>query len=415
MRRALFLLLPALLLVGVWTPAPRAAAADDLGVRDLKVGPISQATQRIRRWPSFYRQQLDLGGFPVLASAKADGRALLEAAWIVRNMLAKRPDLLRTLRRRGIRVSVMAHDELTTQVPEHADLVPAKWWDYRARGLGAGPRRPVVSCGEENLLGYRGDPYAGESILLHEFAHAVDTEALRLIDKDFAKTLRATYKAALREGLWKNCYAATNVEEYWAEGVQCWYDANRPPDALHNDVNTREELRAYDPRLAALIAKSFGNNPWRYRPPAQRLAQGHLKGYESAKAPVFIWPSGLEGWYWAYERKKATGTGLLALPALRATAEAGRSPVTRGETRILFVNQTEQEVRIYWLGYDGRRRPYGTLQPGTHGERATLVRHIWLITNDQGKELARFRAATKPGRALVTAPAAPAARAEPAK
>lgn len=389
-----------LLLALFWAGLP-AEADVAVGVADLRVKPISPGARSARHYAWFYRREVRLHGFAILASAKPRDPALLEAAWIVRNMLARRPDLLRVLRVRGIRVCVMAHDELTTSVPEHANLTPAKWWDYRARGLGAGPRRPVVSCGEENLLGFRGDPYAGECILLHEFAHAVDTEALRLVERGFARRLTTLYKAAMAEGLWKTCYAATNKEEYWAEGVQCWFDANRGPDRLHNDVNTREELERYDPRLAKLIAKAFGNNPWRYTPPAKRAGRGHLKDYDRAKAPVFAWPSGLEGWYWAYERKKASGAGLVVLPALRADAASRRSPVTKVETRILFVNDTKAEVRIYWLGYDGRRRSYGTLRPGTSAERATLVRHVWVITDDKGSELARFRAGTKPGRAVV--------------
>ena len=52
----------------------------------------------------------------------------------------------------------------------------------------------------------------------------------------------------MEEGLWKGKYAATNFHEYWAEGVQSWFDTNRENDHDHNHVNTREELKDVRPR-----------------------------------------------------------------------------------------------------------------------------------------------------------------------
>ena len=376
----------------------------ELGVEGMRVLPVPKALRGKRRvFQRFYTRYATLDGFTIQASAKPADEALLEAAYIIRNMLANRRDILDTLRWRGIRLTVMGHDELTTQVPEHATLSPAKWWDFRARGLGPGPRRPIVSCGEENLLGYRGDPYYQESILIHEFAHAIDLEAMRYLDRGFVKELETTYKAALAQGLWKGCYAATNKEEYWAEGVQSWFDANAQPDTSHNDIDTREELAAYDPRLAALLQKVFGKNPWRYVPAPQRAGRGHLERYDPGKAPTFAWPEGLAEWYWDYERKKKTGEGRVALPVLPGAAAPRRSPVTNRETRILFVNESGVDARIYWLGYDGKRRAYGTVRAGASAERETLVRHVWIVTDENDRELARFRAGTTPGRAVIRA------------
>lgn len=384
-------------------PAPSAVEQPKaLGVEGIRVLPVPKALRGKRRvFHRFYTRYTTLDGFTIQASAKPCDESLLEAAWVIRNMLAKRRDILDTLRWRGIRLTIMAHDELTTQVPEHATLTPGKWWDYRARGLGPGPRRPVISCGEENLLGYPGDPYLDENILIHEFAHAIDLEALRYLDRGFARELETTYKAALAQGLWRGCYAATNKEEYWAEGVQSWFDANAKPDDSHNDVDTREELQAYDPRLAALLRKVFRDNPWRYSGARQRAGAGHLEGYDPAKAPTFTWPEGLADWYWDYERKKKTGEGREALPVLPGAAAPKRSPITDQQTRILFVNESGVDARIYWLGYDGRRRAYGTLRAGATTERETLIRHIWIVTDDHGRELARFRAGTRPGRAVI--------------
>ena len=106
---------------------------------------------------------------------------MLEARYIVTSMLSNRPDVLKSLAKKKIRLTVMAVREFTTDVPEHSDLKPAKYWDRRARGLGPTDVRPCVSCGEENLLKYPGDPYKTENILVHEFAHAIH-EGLKAID-----------------------------------------------------------------------------------------------------------------------------------------------------------------------------------------------------------------------------------------
>jgi len=78
--------------------------------------------------------------------------------------------------------------------------------------------------------------------------------------------LEAAYDTALAAGLWTDTYAATGAEQYFAEGLQSWYDANReaaPPDGLHNAINTRSELEAYDPELASLIAEYVPADDWR--------------------------------------------------------------------------------------------------------------------------------------------------------
>ena len=73
----------------------------------------------------------------------------------MRQMLDGRHDMLDAMADQKVRLVVMAWNEFTTDVPEHADLEPAVYWDRRARGLGATPEAPV-SCAEENLLAYPG-------------------------------------------------------------------------------------------------------------------------------------------------------------------------------------------------------------------------------------------------------------------
>ena len=254
--------------------------------------------------PGFYKKSTNVNGFPIVSSGKVSDYALKEAAFLVEQMIGHRQDIIDNLIRRNCRLVVMAHDEFTTQVPEHSKMSPAKFWDRRARGLGSSRTDPVASCAEENLLCYPGDPYNTENIMIHEFAHVIHLNGIYDVDTTFDKRLAAAYEAAMAKGLWKSKYAANNKAEYWAEGVQSWFNTNRPPDHDHNHVDTREELKAYDPGLAKLVGEIFGDTAWRYQRPSQRKSPGHLQGFDPLKSPTFKWPKELNDYYLKHVREQ---------------------------------------------------------------------------------------------------------------
>ncbi len=254
-----------------------------------EVIPVPAELRETWKLAAFYEKCVLADGLPVLGSRRVADEALLEAAYLVDLMLANRDDVRRAMIVSKTRLAVMAASERTTDIPEHGDLQPASHWDRRARGLGATNARPAVSCGEENLLELRGDPYRGESILIHEFAHALHSMGLNNLDRKFDDRLKQTYQRALQAGLWEGTYAATNHHEYWAEGVQSFFDTNRANDSQHNHVDTREKLKQYDPDLAALIEETLGPSDWRYVPPRQRTALRHLETFDRSTAPRFSW------------------------------------------------------------------------------------------------------------------------------
>jgi hypothetical protein len=133
----------------------------------------------------FYKKYTDAGGLPVVSSDRVSDAALLEAADVVRHMLAGRDDILRAIVKNKIRLAVMSPDEKTTDIPEHSDLTPKEYWDKRARGLGPTHQRPAVSCAEENLLNLKGDHYNTENILVHEFAHTIHLMGMNTLDPTF--------------------------------------------------------------------------------------------------------------------------------------------------------------------------------------------------------------------------------------
>ncbi len=256
--------------------------------------------------PDFYSKYISASGYPILASKNVDDYALREAAYLVDLMLAKRPDVREAMIQGGSRMCIIAHNEFTCDLPEWewmgdpksdgqeaAGVSARDFWDGRARGMGGSETDPYCSCGEENLLGYDGDPYSTECILIHEFAHNIHLRGMLRVDRTFDKRLQEAYNKAMSKGLWAGKYASVNHHEYFAEGVQSWFDDNRENDHDHNHVDTRQELLEYDPGLAAFCREVFGDTVLKYTKPATRL-EGHMAGYDPSKAPKFVWPERAE-------------------------------------------------------------------------------------------------------------------------
>jgi len=86
----------------------------------------------------------------------------------------------------------------------------------------------------------------------------------------------------------KQCYAGVNRAEYWAEGVQDWFDTNRTMDHDHNHIHTRDLLKSYDPELCKLLTDVLGDSPWRFVSPRARAGKDHLAGYDPVTAPKMV-------------------------------------------------------------------------------------------------------------------------------
>ena len=382
------------------------ATAQSVNIREPVPPPV--AVRETFNLDPFYEQWIDVEGLPVVASSKVNPYAVKEAAWLIRQMIGHRQDVLQALGKNNVRFAVMAYNELTTQIPEHSDLQPDYYWDRRARGLGSTPARPAVSCGEENLLNYSGDPYFTENILVHEFAHAIHQMGLNTIDSSFDDRLKTTYNAALEKGLWKNTYAITNRAEYWAEGTQSWFDTNRANDDQHNHVDTRDKLKEYDSALAELLTEVFGDKDWRYTQAITRTHLVHLQGFSPEESPEFEWPPELielTEFHQQLRNPDSDGNGkwidLKAHdPSLLPNLKSGDDDT---ETAIIFVNGTKTEIAYYWVDYEGNEKFYGKIAPDTFINQHTYAGHIWLIKDINGRNLAVFRAEGKTGRAFVSA------------
>jgi hypothetical protein len=124
-----------------------------------------------------------------------------------------------------------------------------------------------MTCGEENIVHTPSSPfyntYRTESIMVHEFAHNVDQGLGEnrgyASGNAFGRALYAAYTNARDSGLWQGTYSMENEAEYWAEGVQAWFNTCRMVVPATNGngsftLKYRQQLAEYDPTLHALIA-----------------------------------------------------------------------------------------------------------------------------------------------------------------
>ena len=211
----------------------------------------------------FYTKYVDVNGIPLISSWRVPDSAIVAAhrtLYAMTSML--KPEIVQAMKKANARVAIMARYEGTTDLPEHHYLVndTSLNWDLRARGLGGTIEEPLTSCAEENVLAYQIDKYHAEDILIHEFAHAIHCIGIIQVDTAFNTRLNALYQKAMKSGILDNTYRSSTMEEYFAEGVQDWFNVNAEvprTDGKHNWCNTREELQEFDPELYQLISEYF--------------------------------------------------------------------------------------------------------------------------------------------------------------
>jgi hypothetical protein len=226
----------------------------------LRYSPADRAAAR-----KFYTKYVNLAGLSIAASGEVSDEALLRDYDIITRLLAGRPDIIAAMAKHGTHLIIMGKDQLYSDMPEYRNIDNAAFMNERVRGTGG---FDVTSFGEENLLNLAGDRYDDESIAVHEFSHTIDS-TLRHIDPDFGRKLNHNFSTAVGKGLWNKTYAGTNPAEYWAETVTMYFDCERPNNWNHGPINTREELKMYDPEEYDLIRTTFNltpENDWKLTP-----------------------------------------------------------------------------------------------------------------------------------------------------
>ena len=351
----------------------------------------------------FYEQWIDVGGLPVIASAKVNPYAVKEAAWLITKMIGHRPEVLRSMVENKARFAVIAHTEIITEIPEYRSDAPPDFLVSWGRGAG-GTEGATVTSSEENLLNYPGESYGGRyNVLIHELAHGIHLLGLNTLDPTFDDRLRITYEAAIKKGLWQGTYASSDRKEYWAEGTQAWFHPNGA-GSFNRFGNTRQSLKAYDPGLATLLTEVYGDGEWRYTPVETRTDLPHLQGFNPQDSPIFGgWPE-LEALYQQLRHPNSDGGGeWVNLKPYNPDqlSSLTESNVLGDTTTVVFVNLSKVDVLLYGVHSDGTEGYWTRVPPGYIRVTPSKINEIWIVKDTNSRNLAVFRSEKKTGRALI--------------
>jgi dipeptidyl aminopeptidase/acylaminoacyl peptidase len=269
------------------------------GEKDWRYQPLRRQPSVIRpparfHVPAYYTKFSYAREFMVLGSDKVSDEALLAANDVIRKMFAYRHDLLKALISDGARLVVLGRTEKLRDLselqaaPDRDDFDAVRYLDYT-------PKSKLIVVPEENVLGLPSDPVAGRCLIVGALARAVHQVAglrpadpeferrrgkqqyelrVKRLDIEFDRTLQKLHEQASSKGLWKGTPAARSRFEYWAAGVEAYFDAagdGQPPDLSERPITTREALKAYDPGLYALVDETMAYRQhvdWRYRRPS---------------------------------------------------------------------------------------------------------------------------------------------------
>lgn len=214
---------------------------------------------------TYYKKYVMLGttlenSIPIVSGKGVSDHALqqakLQCSYITNTLHVS---VLNMLRQQRIFVVIFGNEEYPNVIPGWDPNLDAT----RYAG-GYGPNAPGASCGihEGDILNNSFDRYPTENIVIHEFGHAVKNFGLEKLYPNFKQQVEDIWNRAKAKGLWTNTYAISNPDEYWAEGVQSYFNLNakgpEAGDGVHNHVSTRDLLRNYDPEFYSLLDGIYG-------------------------------------------------------------------------------------------------------------------------------------------------------------
>ncbi len=235
-----------------------------------------------------YVKRFEIHGVPILATGAVANEDLYVTALVYEHMTSRADafDMRALHRASGFRILLIDPSESFFDLPEY---VGQDGELDQADGLGG-------SIGEFNIALRVGSPHT----LIHELAHGIYHSAIQFqetggaTDEEawyeervravhdmgfeeaneafgeelihevllapagtFSERLAKAWRHASELGLWRDAYAGTEPNEYWAEGVALWFGSGEPPIR-----EPRSYLQTQDPMLFALCESVFPVTAW---------------------------------------------------------------------------------------------------------------------------------------------------------
>jgi hypothetical protein len=204
-----------------------------------------------RVFADIYTQVDEASGIAIVAAEGVSAEAFAEARKTIERMFAGN-ELGGPLIEQQAYVIIVERGKGVLDQPEFACLEERYGAGFFDRVCGIADRAdyPVATVNEADLLGERGGPCGGLNILYHELGHLVQNRSLPPPDYFDVKEF---YQRALNARKYRDFYANTNPNEYFAEAVQAYFLSTDPRGRYDRDW-----LENYDPDIFALVERVFG-------------------------------------------------------------------------------------------------------------------------------------------------------------
>jgi hypothetical protein len=191
----------------------------------------------------FYHKLAYADGLPILASSNGTDKNIVATSKIVTDLLDNHPQILEKLIETDQRIILLDFpNEKINTIPELTEL-------YKDN-----------TDEELNHFGYRDVPNQPGGVVVtnhepyyitHELAHAVGMTVLPLLYPEFNGELNTLYtKLVTDQKLFKDKYASTNPQEFWAEIASYYYGKK--------DDMSSDDFKNYAPEAYNLVHKYFG-------------------------------------------------------------------------------------------------------------------------------------------------------------
>ena len=205
---------------------------------------------------AYYKQFIDVEGIIVKANDQVEVASMYNAADVIKVMMSSlRDDIKRCLIRQDAAMAIAPFDAALTTLPE---FYPQKGRSDWEAGLGAVKGQPVSGSDETGIMTGR------YSVVLHEFAHAIDGLCFTRNDLN---ELVSIYENARRAELLSGTYASSNYGEFFAEFSVRYFEPwdESAWNGAYGRLPSRQQLGASLPEMFAFLGdiyKGFEREPY---------------------------------------------------------------------------------------------------------------------------------------------------------
>ena len=172
----------------------------------------------------------------------------------------EQPEIAEALVAAGADIALYPAEQNIYYIPEEREFYSPD--ALGVEGFGGTVELPTTALAAANVERDREHAmYPDTNVMAHEFGHAFHLIGIKTAAPALFDEIDATYeKVVLQEGKWANSYAGSNRDEYFGQLAALWFNGQAETQTWNGvlgPVNTRDELKEYDPESYALLEKIF--------------------------------------------------------------------------------------------------------------------------------------------------------------